>query len=154
MRKKTLIYKLKHGIVIISLLILVFSLFGITSSGQGLAENYAPILYFEGEETCYPIDADFQIDYSYLYEVDNSVPISTSPTASSISAYSTDSYEYYYLDNQQGSLDNYNQIISDSTTWQNTNGNTVYYRAFTSGITEVVQYWFYYAFNPGDLNQH
>ena len=118
--------------------------------------NMHQFFIFEGEETCYPIDAEFHIQNSYLLEVDNSVPISTNPTAADLATYSTDIYLTYYLDNQRGSIDNYNQIVSDSQNWESTSGNTVYYRTYNDQTTGeiVIQYWMFYAFNAGELNQH
>ena len=54
-------------ILIILAAILFLSLLGISVNAVDY-EDYAPILYFEGEETCYPIDADFHIINSDLYE--------------------------------------------------------------------------------------
>ncbi len=120
------------------------------------ANDYAPIFYFESEETCYPINAEFQLTYSYLYEVDNSIPILTNPSEISLSSYSSDIYQYYYLDNQQGAPNSYDKIIDDSKNWEKINGNTVYYRTYYNSVTKdtVIQYWMYYAFNRGELNKH
>jgi hypothetical protein len=136
-------------------ILITFILFSATCSAQNY-EEYAPILYFESEETCFPIDAEFQLTYSYLYDVDNNLPISTDPSSIDLSSYSSDDYQYYYLDNQQGSPKNYDKIISDSKNWEVNNGNKVYYRNYydsASGNT-VIQYWMYYAFNNGELNKH
>jgi hypothetical protein len=141
--------------LIMSIIFSVFLLLVSSCNAQN-ADDYAPIFYFESEEVCYPIDAEFQLTYSYLFDVDNNVPISTNPAVIDLSSYSSESYEYYYLDNQQGSPNNYNKIISDSRNWEITNGNTIYYRTYydsTSGES-VIQYWMYYAFNSGELNKH
>ena len=154
MRKIFLILGLRRGIIFIVFLLIFLSLIGITSSAQISAEDYAPIYYFEAGEIFYPIDAKFQIDWSYLYEIGNSVPISTNPSENELSSYSSSSYQYYYLDNQEGSIDNYDKIIEDSQDWENIWGNKVYYRVYSLGSTQVIQYWMFYAFNAGELNQH
>jgi len=150
-RKRSLVPSLRRSIVFIIFILIFLSLIGMASCAQLSAEDYAPIYYFEAGETCYPIDADFQIYLSSLFEVGNSVPISTDPTGDDLSTYSS---SLYYLDNQEGSIDNYAKIISDSQEWEGTNGNKVYYRIYSSGSTQVIQYWMFYAFNGGELNQH
>ena len=137
-------------------IILTFFIMFITSCNAQTANDYAPIFYFESEETCYPIDAEFQITHSYLYEVDNSIPISTNPSILDLSSYFSDDYKYYYLDNQEGSPNSFDKIISDSKNWESNNGNTVFYRTyndFSSGDF-IIQYWMFYAFNSGELNKH
>jgi len=140
-------------IIALSFVFIMLSLSSLTCSAADY-EDYAPILYFEKEETCYPVDANYHIDYSYLYEISNTNPISQNPTSGEIGGYSSDTYQYYYLDNTQGTVDN-EKVISH---YQNRNKNqypeTVYYRRYTSGDTTVIQYWMFYAFNKGELNQH
>ncbi len=154
MRKISLILYLRRSIFFIFFLLIFSSLIGITSCAQILAEDYTPIYYFEARETCYPIDANFQIDWSYLYEIDNTIPISTDPSENELSSYSSSLYKDYYLDNQEGSINNYDKIIKDSQNWEDTWGNKIYYRVYSSGSTQVIQYWMFYAFNAGELNQH
>ncbi len=115
---------------------------------EDLIEQYAPILYFEGEETCYPVEVEYHISNSYLYLIGQSTPIDESPTPSSISNYTI---EGFYLDNQKGAIKD-NGIISH---YQNNNpGYTVYAQVIESGSQTTIQYWMFYAFNPGTLNQH
>ena len=142
-------------LILAGIVLFTFLLFIPSSIAQN-ADDYSPIFYFESEETCFPIDAEFQLTYSYLYDVDNTIPISTDPSVIDLSSYSSDDYQYYYLDNQQGSPNNYAKIISDSKNWEITRGNTVYYRTYYDSTTgnNVIQYWMYYAFNSGELNKH
>ena len=143
-------------LLLIITLFVVLSYIGITSSADTIVQEYAPEFYFEGEETCYPISTEFHIQNSYLYTVDNSNPISINPTESEIASYSSDIYQDYYLDNQLGTIDNYDQIISSAKNWESTNGNVIYYHMSNDSSTQstVVQYWMFYAFNKGELNQH
>jgi len=121
------------------------------SGDDTLAEKYAPILYFEKEEACYPVDASYHIDNSYLYEIGETETISTNPTASLLSTYSGYYYKYYYLDNQKGTVNN-DYIINDYKNAGYT--QTVYYKVHSNSGTTIIQYWMFYAFNKGDLNQH
>jgi hypothetical protein len=154
MRKKLLL--LKRSLILVLSLILFASLVGITCNADTMVEDYSPIFYFEGEETCYPISAEFHIQNSYLYQVEISSPISTNPSESEISSYSSDLYQNYYLDNQLGTIDNFDQIIGNAKLWESTNGNVVYYHIIgdTSTGEGVIQYWMFYAFNKGELNKH
>ena len=147
---------MRKKFVLFGISILLLILFLCTPSSAQNYDDYAPIFYFEGEETCFPINAEFHIQNSYLLEIENSVPISMSPTGSELSTYSAEIDFTYYLDNQRGSIDNYNQIIIDSQNYENINGYTVYYRAYNDQTTgeAVIQYWMFYAFNKGELNQH
>jgi hypothetical protein len=144
----------KKSIVFVIIFLFFIPLIGMTCSAQDEASDYAPILYFEGEETCYPVTIDFHLENSYLYEVGESTPIDTSPISSSFIYTDSGDLDYYYLDNQKGSPDNPDGIINEYKNKESEYGYTVYYRTYTSSTTVVVQYWMFYAFNKGELNQH
>ncbi len=142
--------KLVYVFMLIFLLLLFINLTDITKAAdEDTAREFSPILYFERDETCFPVDVSYHIDNSYLYEVENSQPISISPTEEELSTYVSDEY---YLDNQKGSV-NDNDIIKD---YQNSRSNsyTIYARVYSAGGSTVIQYWMFYAFNPGTMNQH
>jgi len=113
-----------------------------------LAQQYAPVLYFDQNEKCFPVDISYALDNSYLYKVGDSTPISMSPTADIIKNYTS---KEYYLDNQRGTVTD-NGIIDDYQSKMATLGYTVY--AHVDDVNSVIQYWFFYAFNGGDLNNH
>jgi hypothetical protein len=126
------------------------SLFGtISAADEDTAKEFSPILYFEKDETCFPVDISYHIDNSYLYQVDVSQPIDMNPSEETLSNYSMDEY---YLDNQKGTV-NDNGIIND---YQNSklDSYTVYARVSSLGGSTIIQYWMFYAFNPGTMNQH
>ncbi len=125
---------------------------GAAQSDENIAEQYAPILYFEQGETCYPVDVSYHIDNSYLYQFTGDEPllIDESPSDLNLSAYVTGDY---YLDNMLGTTDDEN-IIQDYQNKLSTLGYRVYCHIHQSGGTTVVQYWMFYAFNKGELNQH
>ena len=125
---------------------------GVAQSDENIAEQYAPILYFEQDEACYPVDVLYHVDNSYLYQFtgDESLLIDESPSNLDLSGYATDGY---YLDNMLGTTDDEN-IIQDYQSKLNTLGYRVYCHIHQSGGTTVVQYWMFYAFNKGELNQH
>ena len=121
----------------------------VQAAGEDIAQQYAPIFYFEKEETCFPVDVSYHIDNSYLYQVDNGIPISPSPTEEDLALYVVDGY---YLDNQMGSIDD-NGIISDYRS-KKLGSYTIYAHVVCTGESTVIQYWMFYAFNPGTMNQH
>lgn len=142
----------------IVIITLVIGLFIIGSSYAGIAsalvdqdaEQYAPILYFVDGEKCYPVDVSYALDNSYLYEINNPTPISTSPTATMLSNLTLDKY---YLDNQRGTVAvGDNGIENDYQSKMATLGYKVY--AHIDTTSNVIQYWFFYAFNGGSLNRH
>jgi hypothetical protein len=123
----------------------------VAADDQQLAEQYAPILYFTQDEKCYPIDVSYALNTSNLYQVGDANPIATSPINSVIlDMYTTDNY---YLDNQKGTVAlNDNGIENDYQSQMNTLGFKVYAHVDTE--SNAIQYWFFYAFNGGDLNRH
>ena len=125
---------------------------GVAQSDENIAEQYAPILYFEQDETCYPVDVLYHIDDSYLYQFTGDEPllIDELPSDLDLSVYVTDDY---YLDNVLGNTDDEN-VIQDYQNKLSTLGYRVYCHIHQSGGTTVVQYWMFYAFNKGELNQH
>jgi hypothetical protein len=90
------------------------------------------------------------LNNSFLLEVGNPEPLSTSPTKEMLANYTSDKI---YLDNQQGTVavgdngieDNYQSEMAQL-------GYKVYAHVDTASST--IQYWFFYAFNGGDLNRH
>ena len=133
---------------------------GVAQSDENIAEQYAPILYFEQGEMCYPVDVSYHIDNSYLYQFmgDTPILIDESPTAEELSYYSPvqsqyQNIEYFYLDNQHGTVDD-DGVITDYQSKMDAHGYTVYSRVYPGGGTTVIQYWMFYAFNKGELNQH
>ena len=100
-------------------------------------EDYAPILYFEWEETCYPIDADFHIINSDLYEYteESTTLKQLNPNEYDLqqSANTLEDSKHSSLDNREGTVDDYNKIISDAKSYESTYGNTVYYKIHNTG---------------------
>lgn len=121
----------------------------VEAADEDIAQQYAPIFYFENDETCFPVDVSYHIDNSYLYVVGVDQPVDMAPTEDTLSNYSMDGY---YLDNQKGSIDD-NGIINDYKS-SKMGSYTVYVHVVDTGGSTVIQYWMFYAFNPGTMNQH
>ena len=142
----------------IVIITLVIGLFIVGNSFAGVvsaltdqdAEQYAPILYFVDGEKCYPVGVSYALDNSYLFEIGNPTPISMSPNASILLNYTLDKY---YLDNQRGTVAvGDNGIENDYQSKMATLGYKVY--AHVDTTSNIIQYWFFYAFNGGDMNRH
>jgi len=99
----------------------------IEADDTDIAQKFAPILYFEREEECFPVDVEYHINNSYLYQIDNDQIIDTYPSVEELSNYKTKNLDY-----------------------------TVYYRSYPENeeFPEIIQYWMFYAFNKGTMNQH
>jgi len=144
------IMKNKTLFVIGLVLSLTLSSFVNTCNAQNedLVQQYAPILYFEKEETCYPVEVDYFIDNSVLYDSENNYIGSV--TSDDLSGYAT---EGYYLDNQKGTVSD-DGVINDYQNMESALGYTVYTHVDTSGDSTIIQYWFFYVFNKGTMNVH
>ncbi len=115
-----------------------------------LASMYAPYLHFAAGEKFFPTNISYHIDNSVLYlkSDDTNELEDSSPTIASISNYSAGDY---FLDNTLGAFE---EIAEDYEQKKENLGYVVYARVTRTAESFVVQYWFFYAFNPGTLNQH
>ncbi len=117
-----------------------------------LAEKYAPILQYVNDEPCYPVDVDYYLQSCSLYQVVNQTAIllTDTPTIPELSLLRTDDY---FLDNRLGGVDDDNIIQAYQQNLSHL-GYTVYFHVDGDGQTWYVQYWMFYVFNPGSVNQH
>ncbi len=136
----------KLFIVVFCIGLVLVNCCSLSSAQNSLAEQYAPILFFEQNEECYPVDVSYHIENAILYELNNPSPIETTVTPEVLAQYTSDKY---YLDNQKGTVHD-DGIIRDYQSQLTHRGCTVY----TKVDANVIQYWFFYAFNKGDMNQH
>ena len=148
----------KRMIKIICFLVLIVSTISIIGLNSASAEEikpemYAPILYFEGQETCFPIDATYHIDNSKLYVHDGETAtlVDDTPTISELSTYTEAGF---FLDNIQGSSKDATSIISHYQQTKNDYETIVYYHQSDQQGKTILQYWIFYAYNNGELNVH
>jgi len=120
------------------------------SKEQQLALTYEPYLHFAAGEKFFPTDVNYHIENSRLYMKldDTNTLIEDSPTVTSIAQYTA---ENYFLNNTLGGLE---KIAQDFKQRRQSFGNIIYSHITSESGFIVVQYWFFYAFNPGSLNQH
>ena len=115
-----------------------------------MAETYEPYLHFATGEKFFPTDANYHIENSVLYMklLDANTLIESSPTIASIAQYTS---EDYFLTNTLGGSE---EIAQDYEQRRESLGDKIYTHVTREAGSIVVQYWFFYAFNPGTLNQH
>ena len=135
----------KKRLFLVALLILIPQISAQATDDQ-LAQMYVPVIKFNSDELFYPVEADYHIRGSRLMH--EGAIIEEYPTADSLVSYSG---EGYYLDNKLGWFDeiaiNYQQSKANMPP-------VVYYRISESQGYTAIQYWFFYAFNDGPLNEH
>jgi hypothetical protein len=148
MRRKSLV----GSIVVCSLVIIgMLGIQSVSAQDDAIARQYAPVLYFDGEETCFPVNVSYYIAHTQLYRNtgNGSVLVNPAPTLESLANYTDTSY---YLDNVLGGISD-NGIVDTYQAARSSLGYTVYARVI-SGEPTIIQYWFFYVFNPADLNRH
>ena len=121
------------------------------SKEKQLALKYEPYLHFAAGEKFFPTDANYHIIKSELYEKksdDSNELIERFPDVATIAQYTT---ENYFLNNTLGG---YKEIAEDYKQNRESFGDKIYAHVTSEAGYIVVQYWFFYAFNPGTLNQH
>jgi len=123
----------------------------------GLAQQYAPMLYFKNGERCFPVAVEYFIQNCNLNRSVGGTPqlVDANPTVAELATYFGSSYSEYYLDNRLGSV-NDDRIIKAYQDSESTLGYTVYYRVTQDLSTGkiIIQYWFFYVFNPATYNNH
>jgi len=127
---------------------------------DALLQQYAPVLSFHPQESYFPTTIDFALQNSVLERYTGGTPllIDSTPTGAELAAYSTladpftNPQDIYYLNNTDGGPASPAGILA---AWQAANGpKAVYGHVVPDGGNVVVQYWFFYAFNPGSWNNH
>jgi KaiC/GvpD/RAD55 family RecA-like ATPase len=124
---------------------------GISDSKEAqLASTYKPYLHFAGGEKFFPTDANYHIENSVLYlkTDDTNTLVESSPTMTSIAQYTQGDY---FLNNALGGFE---EIAEDYTQRRASFGDKIYAHVTSESGLKVIQYWFFYAFNPGTLNKH
>lgn len=130
---------------------LSFKPFAYAASPQALASEFAPVLHFTGGEKFYPTSVDYIIDSSALARRnldESSTIVDANPTPNSLGS---DTSQDLFLNNKLGTLD---AIVADYASKAGNIGYYAYVHVVTSGSYTVIQYWLFYAYNNGPLNDH
>lgn len=121
------------------------------TTNQDLAATYAPELHFSAGEAFYPTSVDYIIGSSTVDQrnpTGSPTVVDPAPTPSTLgSNTSTD----LYLNNKLGSL---KAIAADYTANGRPLGYYAYVHLVDQGSVKIIQYWLFYAYNNGPLNDH
>ena len=118
---------------------------------QELANQFSPVLRFTSGEKFYPTSVDYIITSSTLKlraSDGSATTVTSNPTPDNLGSYTGSDL---FLDNKLTTLDD---IAEDYTQKADTIGYYAYVHIVTSGSTKTIQYWLFYAFNNGPLNDH
>jgi len=134
--------KILRKIRLILFCLVLLTVFSFISSAD-IQDDYAPVLYFEKNECCYPVDVSYLLGDNPLLDA--------IPKLKTIEIEGT---TVFYVDNPAGTV-NDNGVIDDYRSKMSQYGYTVYYTVNKSvpGYT-FIQYWMFYAFNAGEHNRH
>jgi hypothetical protein len=116
-----------------------------------LADQFSPVLRFTSGEKFYPTSVDYIITSSTLKQrasSGSSTTVTSDPTPDNLGSYTGSDL---FLDNKLTTLDS---IAEDYAQRADTVGYYAYVHIVSSGSTQIVQYWLFYAFNNGPLNDH
>jgi hypothetical protein len=122
-------------------------------SDSELAATYAPVLHFTSGEKFYPTTVDYIINNSVLMFRNSSDGSATPfgyPTKYNLGNYSGPDW---FLNNTLGSFE---AISADYNSSRDNAGYgyTAYVHIYNSSTSQVIQYWLFYAYNNGPLNDH
>lgn len=122
--------------------------FGEAQTDEELTVMYSPILRFTSNEDFYPATVDYFISKSSLIDHSTGVVVESLPTPATLGLYSSSDL---YLNHN---LETFEAIASDYSIEAEANGYHVYANVMSAGSSTVIQYWFFYVFNNGPLNDH
>jgi hypothetical protein len=157
--EKNLQFKSKRVKSVLAVALLAAVLLGVLAvppsasaqSDANLAEAFKPILHFTSGEMFYPTSVDYIIGSSVLKlreSGETSSVIESSPTPENLGTYTTGDL---FLDNKLGTLE---AIAADYSSKAASIGYYTYAHVVRSGQSTVIQYWLFYVYNNGPLNNH
>ena len=117
-------------------------------TNEALAAQYAPVLHFASGEKFYPVSVEYILSNSVLVDRTTGAIVDSSPTDSTLGNYTSSNL---YLDNTKGTLD---AIAADYASKEASLGYTAYVHVTSDASGTVIQYWLFYAYNNGPLNNH
>ncbi len=116
-----------------------------------LASTFAPALHFTSGEKFYPTTVNYIIGSSVLKQRNSdgtSTGIDAAPTPENLGTYTSSDL---FLDNKLETLEN---IAADYAIKADSLGYYAYVHVVRTGSSIVVQYWLFYIYNNGPLNDH
>lgn len=133
-------------LLILPVLLMLLMPSALALTNDQLIQTYAPVMKFNGNEIFYPAPVEYYVPECAVKQ--GGSLIDSAPTLSSIAVQEMSDY---YLDNNLGWFD---QIAADYKSKVSSLRPTIYAHIGQSGVYTAVQYWFFYGFNNGPLNNH
>jgi len=136
---------------ILSLTILAFQPSVRAQTDEDLASQYTPVLHFTSGEKFYPTSVNYIIGSSFLKQRNpdgTSSFIDYNPTPANLGTHTSSDL---FLKNK---LDTLADITADYASNAASLGYYAYVHIVRSGSSTVVQYWLFYIYNNGPLNDH
>ena len=118
---------------------------------EELASNFAPVLHFTQGEKFYPTSVDYIIGSSVLKQRNpdgTSFVIDSAPRPDNLGTYTSSNL---FLDNK---LETFENIATDYASNGESLGYYAYVHVVRRGSSTVIQYWLFYIFNNGPMNEH
>jgi hypothetical protein len=118
---------------------------------EELASQYAPVLHFTSGEKFYPTTVDYIISSSVLEQRNSdgtSSVVDSAPTPDNLGTHTSSKL---FLDN---TLETFEDIAADYAANAASIGYYAYVHVVRSGSSAVIQYWLFYIFNNGPMNEH
>jgi len=138
---------IKHFAVL--LFAIAFLAPAVSAQYEQLAQTYAPVLKYNSGELFYSCPAEYGVQNSNLMQYNGGPSlVESNPNPTSIASYTA---ETYYLDNKLGW---FNEIAAGYQGQMSSLRPTIYYHVVQGSQYTAIQYWFYYAFNNGPINNH
>jgi len=116
-----------------------------------LASEFAPVLHFTRGEKFYPTSVDYIISSSVLKlrsSNGSSTVIDPAPTPHNLGTHPSPDL---FLDNKLGTLD---AVSADYASKAKSIGYCAYVHIVKNDSLTVIQYWLFYSYNNGPLNDH
>jgi hypothetical protein len=123
---------------------------GLTDTEEDqLATTYAPTLQFAGGEEFFPVEVEYFLNDAALYAKvgDESVLVDSDPSLEILSQTQGD----YFL---TAGSPTYDSVLDRYTSDRAIVGYRIYSRVSPVSSGTIVQYWFFYVYNLGALNEH
>lgn len=115
---------------------------------EALAAMYSPVLHFTGGGKFYPTSVDYIISRSTLVRHSTGVVVLDSLTPDIVGLFTSPDL---FLNNTLGTVD---AITADYALDAKANGYSAYVYVTKTGFPTVIEYWLFYAYNNGPLNEH
>ena len=142
---------LTTSLCLVLLAIIAFQQSVNAQTNEALASQYAPVLHFTSGEKFYPTSVNYIISSSVLkqrYSDGTSSVIDSAPTLNDLGTHTSSNL---FLSNKLETLED---IAADYAANAESAGYYAYVHVVRSSSSTVIQYWLFYIFNNGPMNDH